>query len=125
MKTLLALSLFALLTFTARGGDVVDTKSLSPNDYIENLVATWNAADFPSHKKHFTAENASSYDPVKFAKLRAEYGTWNKSLYLGCIEEEQDTLHLWKVWFENRKYPELFKLYISKEGRISGLWLQK
>ena len=125
MKTLLLILLLSATSLAVQAGDPVDSKSLSANDYLENLVSSWNAADFPTHKLHFSDANAKSYNPEKFAQLRFEYGTWDKSQYFGAIERDNKTLHIWKVWFQKKKYPELFKLYVSCEGKITGLWLQE
>ncbi|CAN5901017.1 hypothetical protein BH11VER1_BH11VER1_11450 [soil metagenome] len=125
MKTLLLILLLSATSLAVQAKDPVDSKSLSANDYLEGLVCSWNAADFPAHKLHFSEENEQSYNPTKFAQLRFEYGTWDKSLYFGAIERDHKTLYIWKVWFEKKKYPELFKLYVSSEGEITGLWLQE
>ena len=89
---------------------------------LDNLVAAWNKASFDAYSADFTQRLIDHYNPSYFTRLRTKSGQWLANQYLGCLQQGNYFVHLWRSRFENTTNDVLFSLSLNTDGKIVGLW---
>jgi hypothetical protein len=98
---------------------------------LDNLLAGFNAGDYPKYSKDFDTMLKESLPETKFRQVRSDIlkkiGKYQSRQYLGFLNQEQFTVALWKGKFSQTANDVLIKLVTSRRPDkvvVVGLWFQ-